>query len=159
MTNQAKFDEFKSEVVGFATTVVMPIMRTFNDINWSGELPSMGVRSQTYRATIMDGHHATSFKRLEDGLKASNTTALELETLIDACIRNLERVAKMIDHVRHDVNEIPECEYFKETPMYATIEDMGVASVDALTKAEGLKWTVQIVDDLMRPHNHQVTLH
>lgn len=94
MTNQAKFDEFKSEVVGFATTVVMPIMRTFNDINWSSELPSMGVRSQTYRATIMDGHHATSFKRLEDGLKASNTTALELETLIDACIRNLERVAK-----------------------------------------------------------------
>lgn len=159
MTNQAKFDEFKSEVVGFATTVVMPIMRTFNDINWSSELPSMGVRSQTYRATIMDGHHATSFKRLEDGLKASNTTALELETLIDACIRNLERVAKMIDHVRHDVNEIPECAYFKETPMYATIEDMGVASVDALTKAEGLKWTVQIVDDLMRPHNHQVTLH
>ena len=154
MTNQAKFDEFKSEVVGFATTVVMPIMRTFNDINWSSELPSMGVRSQTYRATIMDGHHATSFKRLEDGLKASNTTALELETLIDACIRNLERVAKMIDHVRHDVNEISECAYFKETPM----EDLGVASVDALTKAEGLKWTIQIVADLTRPHNHQVTL-
>lgn len=159
MTNQAKFYEFKSEVVGFATTVVMPIMRTFNDINWSSELPSMGVRSQTYRATIMDGHHATSFKRLEDGLNASNTTALELETLIDACIRNLERVAKMIDHVRHDVNEIPECAYFKETPMYATMEDLGVASVDALTKAEGLKWTIQIVADLTRPHNHQVTLH
>lgn len=158
MTNQAKFDEFKSEVVGFAATVVMPIMRTFNDINWSSELPSMAARSHTYRATIMDGHHATSFKRLEDGLKASNTTALELETLIDACIRNLERVAKMIDHVRHDVNEIPECAYFKETPMYATMEDLGVASVDALTKAEGLKWTVQIVADLTRPHNHQVTL-
>ena len=158
MTNQAKFDEFKSEVVGFATTVVMPIMRTFNDINWSSELPSMGVRSQTYRATIMDGHQAISFKRLDDGLKASNTTALELETLIDACIRNLERVAKMIDHVRHDVNEIPECAYFKETPMYATMEDLGVASVDALTRAEGLKWTIQIVADLTRPHNHQVTL-
>ena len=47
MTNQAKFDEFKSEVVGFATTVVMPIMRTFNDINWSSELPSMGNKTVT----------------------------------------------------------------------------------------------------------------
>lgn len=159
MTNQAKFNEFRIEVIGFATTVVMPIMRTFNDINWSVELPSMGARSHTYRATIMDGHHETSFKRLEDCLKAGNTTALDLEKLVDACIRNLERVAKLVEYVRRDVNEIPECEYFKETPMYATIEDMGVASVDALTKAEGLKWTVQIVDDLMRPHNHQVTLH
>lgn len=152
------FEKVKNDTLSYVQNVVDPMLKSFESLDLSRELPQMGARSHKYRIGILDEYYGARKQDYLNKLRLKNPTWDELRILLDLSITLVEMIRALSRHMQADLEEIESSASYRNTHGYHVLNELGQKATEVMETIGGLKCTIAIVEDLSKKHNHQVVL-